>query len=102
MHAHALFNFVYAFALVAATVVTHAAGIIAFSWCLIRFGPWASRHFGFFHDAGLSITVIAVLIVLHLIEVAWWSLFYMANANNVAMRRSGCIRRIDCAFVRAA
>jgi hypothetical protein len=76
MQEHALFNFIYASALVAATVATHAAGIFALSWCLIRFEPWASRHFGFFHDTGLSITVIAVHIVLHLVEVAWWSLFY--------------------------
>jgi hypothetical protein len=66
----------YTFALVAATVATHATGVLALGWCVIRYEIPTSRHFGFFHNLGLFIGVIAVLMVLHLIEVEWWSLFY--------------------------
>jgi hypothetical protein len=76
MQAHAVFNFLSTFALVAATVATHVTGIMALGWYLIRYEIRASRHFGFLHNLGLFVAVIAVLIVLHLIEVEWWSLFY--------------------------
>ena len=76
MQAHAVFNFLYTFALVAATVATHATGIMALGWGLIRYEIRASRHFKFLHNLGLFIAVIAVLIVLHLIEIGWWSLSY--------------------------
>ena len=73
MQAHAVFNFLYTFALVAATVATHATGIMALGWCLIRYEIRASRHFKFLHNLGFFIAVIGVLIMLHLIEVKWWS-----------------------------
>ena len=79
MQAHAVVNFLYTFSLVAATVATHATGIMALGWCLIRYELRADRHFGFLHNLGFLIAVIAVLILLHLIEVEWWSLFYASS-----------------------
>jgi hypothetical protein len=49
---------------------------MAVGWCLIRYEIRASRLFGFLHNVGMLIAVIAVLILLHLVEVEWWSLFY--------------------------
>ena len=49
---------------------------LALGWSLIRHEIRASRQFKFLHNLGLFIAVIAVLIVLHLIEIGWWSLSY--------------------------
>jgi hypothetical protein len=49
---------------------------MALGWSLIRYEIRASRHFKFLHNLGLFIAVIAGLIVLHLIELEWWSLLY--------------------------
>jgi hypothetical protein len=76
MQAHALSHILITFALVAATVVTHSAGVVALVWCMIRYEPEAARHFGFLYNTGLWIVVIGALIVLHFIEVVWWGLYY--------------------------
>lgn len=68
-----------AFLLIAATVVTHSAGIGALLWCMARFTPWADRRFGFIHNTVVSIFVITALLCVHTAEVAWWSLFYRAH-----------------------
>jgi hypothetical protein len=79
VQAHTVFHFVETFALVGATVATHAAGSIGIMRVLVHYEQRVRRLFGFLHNTFLQVTVVVALIVLHLIEVLWWSLFYRAH-----------------------
>lgn len=68
-----------AFLLIAATVATHSAGLGAVLWCMARYQARADRRFGFMHNTALSILIITALLCIHMVEVAWWSLFYRAH-----------------------
>jgi hypothetical protein len=76
MQVHALSNILTIFAVVVATVATHSAGALALVWWMIHDEPEAERRFGFLYNTGVWIVVNGVFIVLHLIEVAWWGLYY--------------------------
>jgi hypothetical protein len=61
---------------VAATVATHSAGTAALTWCLSATSPGQIGALGI---CGLVIAVILALVVYHLVELTWWSLFYGAH-----------------------